>query len=205
MAGSQRSRGQAKACFSNGSDEMGEHRPPAGGGRPLLPACIRVPPGDYKGRPVRTDSKRNRFRLAGKLFALVCAGGSFSDRRNSFQSLPPEQLAIPELAGSAALRATFHHGRVPGQAPDKGDSQLDRRPFMLSDPIRVAQLMEQPRFRAGDRIVLVHGPHKVVRGTFLHLNHDVEWASIEQSDGQIRSHPVEWMNEDTGPKARLQE
>jgi hypothetical protein len=76
---------------------------------------------------------------------------------------------------------------------------------MLSDPIRVAQLIEHPRFRVGDRIVLADGPHKFVRGTFLHLNDDVEWASIEQSDGQIRSHPVEWMEEDMGPKARLQE
>jgi hypothetical protein len=77
---------------------------------------------------------------------------------------------------------------------------------MLSDPIRVAQLIEQPRFRAGDRIVLIDGPHEFVRGTFLHhLNDDVEWASIKQSDGQIRSHPVEWMGEDMGPKARLQE
>ena len=76
---------------------------------------------------------------------------------------------------------------------------------MLSDSIRLTQLIEHPRFRAGDRIVLVDGPHKFVRGTFLHLNHDVEWALIEQSDGLIRSHPVEWMNEDMGPKARLQE
>jgi hypothetical protein len=76
---------------------------------------------------------------------------------------------------------------------------------MLNDPTRVAQLIEDPRFRAGDRIILVDGPHKFVRGTFLHLNNDVEWASIELPDGQIRSHPVEWMDEDMGPKARLQE
>lgn len=71
---------------------------------------------------------------------------------------------------------------------------------MLSDPIRVAQLIEHPRFRTGDQIILRDGPHKFVSGTFMHLNDDVEWASIEQSDGQIRSHPVEWMDEYRGPK-----
>jgi hypothetical protein len=45
---------------------------------------------------------------------------------------------------------------------------------MLSDPILVAQLIKYPRFRAGDRIVLVDGPDKFVRGTFLHGNDHVE-------------------------------
>lgn len=35
----------------------------------------------------------------------------------------------------------------------------------------------------------------------MHLNDDVEWASIKQSDGEIRSHPVEWMDEYRVPKS----
>lgn len=72
---------------------------------------------------------------------------------------------------------------------------------MLSDPIRVAQLIEHPRFRTGDQVVLWDGPHKFVWGTFMHLNDDVEWASIRQSDGEVRSHPVEWMDEYRVPKS----
>lgn len=74
---------------------------------------------------------------------------------------------------------------------------------MFSDPARIADAIENPRFRAGDQVVLAEGPHKFVSGTFLHLKDDVEWAAIEQSDGQIWSHPVEWMQnapDDVGPR-----
>lgn len=64
---------------------------------------------------------------------------------------------------------------------------------MLHNPVRVAEAIRNCRFRAGDAVVLSQGPHKFVAGKFLHLNEDVEWASIEQSDGILRSHPVEWM------------
>ena len=74
---------------------------------------------------------------------------------------------------------------------------------MLSDAARVAQLVDHPRFHAGDRVVLRQGPHRFVSGTFLHLNDDVEWASIEQSNGQIHSHPVEWMEEHIGSESLL--
>jgi hypothetical protein len=64
---------------------------------------------------------------------------------------------------------------------------------MFSDPARIADAIENPRFRAGDHVVLAEGPHKFVRGTFLHLKDDVEWAAIQESNGQISNHPVEWM------------
>lgn len=64
---------------------------------------------------------------------------------------------------------------------------------MLNDPARVAEAIRNCRFRAGNPVVLSQGPHKFVHGKFVHLNQDVEWASIEQSDGTVRSHPVEWM------------
>jgi hypothetical protein len=64
---------------------------------------------------------------------------------------------------------------------------------MFSDPARIADAIENPRFRPGDHVVLAEGPHKFVCGTFLYLKDDVEWAAIQQSDGQIWSHPVAWM------------
>ncbi len=71
---------------------------------------------------------------------------------------------------------------------------------MLNDPGRIAQVVNHPKFQSGDQVVLTEGPHKFVWGTFLRLKDDVEWAAIQQSDGQIRSHPVEWMQNYPSPK-----
>lgn len=49
---------------------------------------------------------------------------------------------------------------------------------MLSDPIRIADAINNPRFHAGDEVILAEGPHKYVRGVFLTLKEDVEWAAI---------------------------
>jgi hypothetical protein len=64
---------------------------------------------------------------------------------------------------------------------------------MFSDPIRIADAINNPRFHAGDEVVLAEGPHKYVRGTFLRLRDDVEWAEIQEPNGTISKHPVEWM------------
>ncbi len=65
---------------------------------------------------------------------------------------------------------------------------------MLSDPVRIADATNNPKFRAGDEVVMVEGPHKCVHGIFLELKDDVEWASIKESNGTVSSHPVEWMS-----------
>jgi len=72
---------------------------------------------------------------------------------------------------------------------------------MLSDPIRIADAINNPRFHAGDEVVLSDGPHKFVHGTFLGLKDDVEWASIKEASGALNSHPVEWMSKYTGPRS----
>ncbi len=64
---------------------------------------------------------------------------------------------------------------------------------MFSDPNRIAEAISNPRFHFGDQVVLVEGPHKFTRGTFLNLKNDVEWAAIRESDGVVNSHPVEWL------------
>jgi len=64
---------------------------------------------------------------------------------------------------------------------------------MFSDPLRIRDAIDNPKFRAGDRVVLNNGPHKYLSGVFQNLNDDVEWATIQQPNGAISSHPVEWM------------
>ena len=67
---------------------------------------------------------------------------------------------------------------------------------MFSDPNRIAQAINNPRFHPGDHVVLAQGPHKYTRGTFLSLKGDVEWAAIRESNGAVNSHPVEWLRSD---------
>ncbi|HZQ18280.1 MAG TPA: hypothetical protein VFA90_06120 [Terriglobales bacterium] len=72
---------------------------------------------------------------------------------------------------------------------------------MLSDPIRIADAINNPKFHPGEEVVLAEGPHKYVHGIFLRLREDVEWADIKEANGAISSHPVEWMNTYTGPRS----
>jgi len=67
---------------------------------------------------------------------------------------------------------------------------------MFSDPNRIAEAINNPKFHPGDHVVLAEGPHKYTRGTFLSLKEDVEWAAIRESNGAVNSHPVEWLSSD---------
>jgi len=67
---------------------------------------------------------------------------------------------------------------------------------MFSDPNRIAEAINNPKFHPGDHVVLAEGPHKYTRGTFLSLKEDVEWAAIRESNGAVKSHPVEWLRSD---------
>ena len=67
---------------------------------------------------------------------------------------------------------------------------------MFSDPNRIAEAINNPKFHPGDHVVLAEGPHKYTRGTFLNLKEDVEWAAIRESNGAVNSHPVEWLRSD---------
>jgi hypothetical protein len=67
---------------------------------------------------------------------------------------------------------------------------------MFSDPNRIAEAIDNPKFHPGDHVVLAEGPHKYTRGTFLNLKEDVEWAAIRESNGAVNSHPVEWLRND---------
>jgi hypothetical protein len=56
---------------------------------------------------------------------------------------------------------------------------------MLSDPIRIADAINNPKFHAGDEVILAEGPHKYLRGVFLTLKEDVEWAAIKEANAAI--------------------
>lgn len=46
---------------------------------------------------------------------------------------------------------------------------------------------------AGAEIFVAEGPHKGVRGIFLGLEDQLEWAAIEETDGAVSRHPVAWL------------
>lgn len=73
---------------------------------------------------------------------------------------------------------------------------------MFSDPNRIADAINNPKFHAGDQVVLAKGPHKYTRGTFLSLRDDVEWGGIRESSGALRIHPIEWMRSELEPKGQ---
>ena len=64
---------------------------------------------------------------------------------------------------------------------------------MLSNPIRIADAINNLEFHEGDDIALAEGPNKYIRGVFLTLKDDVEWAAIKEPNGAVTSHPVAWM------------
>jgi hypothetical protein len=74
---------------------------------------------------------------------------------------------------------------------------------MLSDPIRIADAINNPKFHPGEAVVLAEGPHKYVHGIFLGLQEDVEWGAVQESNGAVNSHPVEWMRSNQGPGSAL--
>lgn len=52
-------------------------------------------------------------------------------------------------------------------------------------------------FREGDEVVLAKGTYQGALGVFLRLRADVKWADITERNGNIRSHPVEWLAHST--------
>jgi hypothetical protein len=50
-----------------------------------------------------------------------------------------------------------------------------------------------PAFREGDAVVLRTGSYQGTPGVFLRLKEDAKWAEITETDGSVRSHPLEWL------------
>jgi hypothetical protein len=55
-----------------------------------------------------------------------------------------------------------------------------------------------PGFQNGEAVVLARGSYPGTSGVFLQLREDPAWADVQESGGEIRSHPVEWLDHATG-------
>ena len=77
-----------------------------------------------------------------------------------------------------------------------GDSYQTSLPEvnMLNNKTRIADATMA--FCTGDAVILAEGPHKYVRGTFLNVKPDVNWAAVKEPNGVVNNHPVKWMRRD---------
>ncbi len=48
-------------------------------------------------------------------------------------------------------------------------------------------------FKEGDEVVLAAGSNQGTTGLFVRLKTDTNWADIKERNGNIRSHPIEWL------------
>ena len=48
-------------------------------------------------------------------------------------------------------------------------------------------------FCEGDQVVLAEGTYQGTLGVFVRLRKDINWADIAERNGNVRSHPVAWL------------
>ena len=58
-------------------------------------------------------------------------------------------------------------------------------------------------FREGDEVVLGRGTYQGTLGVFVGFKTDVNWADITERNGNIRSHPVAWLDHFTNQSSQL--
>lgn len=68
---------------------------------------------------------------------------------------------------------------------------------VASEPLALKSDEPGDAFRKGDEVVLAAGTHQGTLGVFLQLRSDTRWADITERNGEIRSHPVEWLGHST--------
>jgi hypothetical protein len=52
-------------------------------------------------------------------------------------------------------------------------------------------------FQKGEAVVLFKGSNVGTPGIFVDLRRDRKWADVEEQDGIVRQHPVEWLTRRT--------
>jgi hypothetical protein len=52
-------------------------------------------------------------------------------------------------------------------------------------------------FHKGEAVVLARGSYQGTPGIFLQLRADPAWADIQETNGDVRGHPVEWLERAT--------
>jgi hypothetical protein len=58
-------------------------------------------------------------------------------------------------------------------------------------------------FREGDEVVLGEGTYQGTVGVFVRFKTDVNWADIAERNGEVRSHPVAWLDHLTNRRSHL--
>jgi hypothetical protein len=58
-------------------------------------------------------------------------------------------------------------------------------------------------FHEGDEVVLGRGTYQGTLGVFVRFKTDVNWADIVERNGDIRSHPVAWLDKFTNQRDHL--
>jgi DNA-binding response OmpR family regulator len=100
-------------------------------------------------------------------------------------------IAKPFLASALLARVNdVLHSDVREQGTDHFDTRRQRRP---------GGSMAEKEFVRGEPVELAEGTYQGTRGIFLQLRPDIRWADIEETNGVIRSHPMQWLQHATGP------
>lgn len=50
-----------------------------------------------------------------------------------------------------------------------------------------------PLFHQGEEVILAQGNNEGTTGVFLKLRPDTNWADVADHNGNVRSHPVAWL------------
>jgi hypothetical protein len=59
-------------------------------------------------------------------------------------------------------------------------------------------------FGEGDEVELISGSYQGTLGVFVRLRNDVKWADIAERNGNVRSHPIEWLGH-AGARSKARE
>jgi hypothetical protein len=57
-------------------------------------------------------------------------------------------------------------------------------------------------FHEGDEVMLVEGTYQGSSGVFVRLRKDAAWADIKERNGDVRSHPVQWLGHAVAARER---
>jgi len=64
--------------------------------------------------------------------------------------------------------------------------------------------VNNPEFRAGDRVVLAEGPYEGTPGVFVTLRKDPNWADIQERNNMVQCHLVIWLEQSNQPAESVQ-
>ena len=149
----------------------------------LLLSDVMMP--DVSGPELANTLKQNRPEMR----VLLMSG--FADGAMLVLNHGWHFIAKPFLASTLLARVNdVFHSDICEQGTDHFDTRRQRRP---------GDSMAEKEFVRGERVALAEGTYQGTRGIFLRLRTDIRWADIEETNGVIRPHPIQWLQHATGP------